>query len=149
MILTRRAGVQFLVRELRSHKLCGAAKTRKKKKERESSLWYSASAGRWADIGQARLGYSASGCRPTGHSSSMRVGLRLPQVGSLWGPAKGQWLQGESWSWQRSECHCPCACQLAAYHVHQYSQARASYKAKPKLCGEGQGNNLPSRGRGR
>jgi len=32
MILMRRAGVQFLVRELRSHKLLGAAKTRGKKR---------------------------------------------------------------------------------------------------------------------
>ena len=93
MILTRKAGVQFLVRETRSHKLHGAAKTRKQTNKR-SSFWCSGSAGRWADLGQARLGHSASGCRPTGHSSSMLVGLRLPQVGSPWGPAKGQWLQG-------------------------------------------------------
>lgn len=60
------------------------------------ALWRCGSIGRSrpGQAGSLSLGSSASGCRPTGQSSSVQVGLWQPQVGSLWGPAKGQWLQG-------------------------------------------------------
>lgn len=102
------------------------------------------------------MGYSASGCRPTGQSSSLLVELWQPQVGSLWDPAKGQWLQGGvlAMAEERVPPHTRMSsgCFITSTNIHWPEQVTwpspiSVGKEGATFClqGKGEGEYLPSK----